>query len=86
MNRFDVFLLTMVVVLLVLGAWKGFVRLLLGTAGLIVGVFLALRFESAQPGESFADIASEVNYGNVDLVRRDAFESERLSTKAITIQ
>jgi len=46
MNRFDVFLLAMVVVLLALGAWKGFVRLLLGTVGLVAGVFLALRFES----------------------------------------
>jgi membrane protein required for colicin V production len=46
MNRFDVLLMAMVVVLLILGAWKGFVRLLLGTTGMVAGVFLALRFEA----------------------------------------
>jgi membrane protein required for colicin V production len=46
MNAFDLLLIAIVVALLVLGAWKGIVRLLLGATGMVAGVFLALRFEA----------------------------------------
>lgn len=47
MNRFDLFLLVVVGVFLIVGAWRGLVRLLLGIAGVVLGVFFALRFEAA---------------------------------------
>ena len=45
-NRFDVLLVAVTLIFLLIGAWRGLVRIALGAAGLIVGVILAIRLEA----------------------------------------